>query len=285
MKRLGYLCLIVLFSNSLFAIHYNNILFSAFNKENKEFEEKKQENVDLHYFKARYYNADVGRFLSPDPHTLNTGNLDLKHPQTLNPYIYCINNPLKFYDPDGLLTRIITTNNMNTGMVYNASSGEQVSKYETNVYINGRHSGTFYFTRDPYGLEGRGIRQGEGTYGSWKEAPPGTFYASRYRNTRVLLSDRIGGTTIEGPDGTREYLEKHQQGNYAGGCLTTENIGNYLDAISEDLDNDIEGDVKETIVDRHNKINAVFQKAKFYIQVGWDAYRNRYDEYLNEDER
>jgi RHS repeat-associated protein len=102
MKRLVYLSLIVLFSNSLFAMPYNNILFSAFHKENKEFEKKEQKNSDLHYFKARYYNADVGRFLSPDPHTLNPRSLELNDPQTLNPYVYCTNNPNKYVDPNGL---------------------------------------------------------------------------------------------------------------------------------------------------------------------------------------
>ncbi len=102
MKRLVYLSLIVLFSNSLFGIHYNNILLSAFNKENKEFEKKEQESSEFHYFQARYYNADVGRFLSPDPHTLNPRNLTLTNPQTLNPYVYCINDPLTYVDPNGL---------------------------------------------------------------------------------------------------------------------------------------------------------------------------------------
>ncbi len=102
MKRLVYLCLIALFSNSLFAMPYNNILFSAFHKENKEFEKNEQKNSDLHYFKARYYNANVGRFLSPDPHTLNPRNLSLTNPQTLNPYVYCINDPLTYVDPNGL---------------------------------------------------------------------------------------------------------------------------------------------------------------------------------------
>jgi len=102
MKRLVSLSLIVLFSNSLFAMPYNNILFSAFHKENKEFEKNEQKNSDLHYFKARYYNANVGRFLSPDPHTLNPRNLTLTNPQTLNPYVYCINDPLTYVDPNGL---------------------------------------------------------------------------------------------------------------------------------------------------------------------------------------
>ncbi len=113
MKRLVYLSLIVLFSNSLFAMPYNNILFSAFHKENKEFEKKEQKNSDLHYFKARYYNADVGRFLSPDPHTLNPRSLELNDPQTLNPYVYCTNNPNKYVDPNGKF-RVYAFANWNT---------------------------------------------------------------------------------------------------------------------------------------------------------------------------
>jgi RHS repeat-associated protein len=44
----------------------------------------------LFYFNQRYYDPDLGRFITEDP----AG-------QGLNPYAYCANNPLMYVDPDG----------------------------------------------------------------------------------------------------------------------------------------------------------------------------------------
>ncbi len=46
---------------------------------------------------ARYYNAEIGRFISEDP-----WKGTIIEPNTLNPYPYVLNNPLKYVDPLGL---------------------------------------------------------------------------------------------------------------------------------------------------------------------------------------
>jgi RHS repeat-associated protein len=51
----------------------------------------------LYYYRARYYDPVLGRFLSPDPAAPR-----LRQPLTLNPYIYTQNNPVRFTDPLGL---------------------------------------------------------------------------------------------------------------------------------------------------------------------------------------
>jgi RHS repeat-associated protein len=51
----------------------------------------------LYYYRMRYYDPMIGRFLQKDP---ILGSIDL--PQTLNPYPYTANNPLLFIDPFGL---------------------------------------------------------------------------------------------------------------------------------------------------------------------------------------
>jgi RHS repeat-associated protein len=55
--------------------------------------------LGLDYFGARYYGNAIGRFTRPDP-----AKIDLKHltnPQKWNKYAYTINNPLRYFDPDG----------------------------------------------------------------------------------------------------------------------------------------------------------------------------------------
>ena len=51
---------------------------------------------DVDYMHARYYNPQVGRFLSTDP-AMGTA----QRPQSWNRYAYALNNPLKWVDPTG----------------------------------------------------------------------------------------------------------------------------------------------------------------------------------------
>ena len=51
----------------------------------------------LYYLKARYYDPETGRFISQD----NVSYLDPDHVMGLNLYLYCNNNPVMGYDPDG----------------------------------------------------------------------------------------------------------------------------------------------------------------------------------------
>ncbi|MDQ3799934.1 MAG: hypothetical protein M3384_10810, partial [Acidobacteriota bacterium] len=54
--------------------------------------------IDLDFAQARFYNANLGRFTSPD-HVLN--DADEATPQSWNLYIYTRNNPLTYTDPTG----------------------------------------------------------------------------------------------------------------------------------------------------------------------------------------
>jgi len=57
---------------------------------------KEKDITGLYYFGARYYDPTIGRFITRDPVKGNIMN-----PQTLNPYVYCLNNPMKYIDLDG----------------------------------------------------------------------------------------------------------------------------------------------------------------------------------------
>lgn len=68
-------------------IQLNNTKYT-YNEINKLLKQK--------YCGARYYDPAIERFISRDP---LTGERNL--PQTLNRYVYCLNNPLKYVDPSG----------------------------------------------------------------------------------------------------------------------------------------------------------------------------------------
>ncbi|MCL2617080.1 MAG: RHS repeat-associated core domain-containing protein, partial [Defluviitaleaceae bacterium] len=59
--------------------------------------------TQAYYLRARYYNPQVGRFNQPDPHW-NTRNMQGSNEAILqsgNLYVYTMNNPVKWADPNG----------------------------------------------------------------------------------------------------------------------------------------------------------------------------------------
>ena len=57
----------------------------------------------LHYFGARYYDSQTGRFVSVDPLYVEDVNDLISVPQGLNFYTYTSNNPVRHVDPSGLM--------------------------------------------------------------------------------------------------------------------------------------------------------------------------------------
>ena len=68
----------------------------AVNVRHKYTDQEWDSETGLYYYKARYYNPLVGRFISAD--TVVTDPFD---PQNLNRYSYVINNPIRYADPTG----------------------------------------------------------------------------------------------------------------------------------------------------------------------------------------
>ncbi len=68
----------------------------------------KDDATGQYYAKARYFTTGLGRWSQPEP--LLKGVPDIKflyNPQMLNPYVYCLNNPLKYVDPDGMKVSVV----------------------------------------------------------------------------------------------------------------------------------------------------------------------------------
>ncbi|MCP4651936.1 MAG: hypothetical protein GY858_00930 [Candidatus Omnitrophica bacterium] len=63
---------------------------------NYNFTGKELDETGLYYYSARYYDAQLGRFITADTIVPEPYN-----PQSLNRYSYCYNNPIKYTDPSG----------------------------------------------------------------------------------------------------------------------------------------------------------------------------------------
>jgi RHS repeat-associated protein len=71
---------------------------------------KEADSTGLSYYGARYYDPELGRFLTRDP---LAGKKAV--PQSLNQYTYCLNNAVKLVDPAGLTYRMCS---VDTGVCY-----------------------------------------------------------------------------------------------------------------------------------------------------------------------
>jgi RHS repeat-associated protein len=59
---------------------------------------RERDTSDLYHYRARYYHAGLGRFLSEDPLGLTAG---------INAYVYAFNDPVNLVDPSGLRTYVL----------------------------------------------------------------------------------------------------------------------------------------------------------------------------------
>ena len=55
--------------------------------------------TNLDNFEARFFASRIGRFMSPDPRPVTS--ILLQNPQDLNPYVYTIDSPERYFDPNG----------------------------------------------------------------------------------------------------------------------------------------------------------------------------------------
>lgn len=115
---------------------FGNMITSKGNGENHyTFTGKERDSEsNLFYFGARYYNPILGRFISKDIVEPN-----YEDPQSLNRYVYAMNNPIKFIDPTGLYSQLIQTN-----YVITSSFNEKRTYMYNGRLIHDIHKGTDY---------------------------------------------------------------------------------------------------------------------------------------------
>jgi len=86
--------------NIITAITYHPFgeTFAVQGSEHYLFNGKELDSTGLYYYGARYYDPELGRFVTRDP---LRGRVSA--PQSLNRYTYVLNNPLRLIDPWGLI--------------------------------------------------------------------------------------------------------------------------------------------------------------------------------------
>lgn len=104
----------------------------------------------LDYMKARYYGANLGRFLSVDPlaSSARPGS-----PQSWNRYSYTFNNPFAFIDPDGRDALAVTY----PDYMVQTPVGRRQLGHSGVVLINPESGFTRYFEYGRYDAEGHGV--------------------------------------------------------------------------------------------------------------------------------
>jgi len=80
----------------------------------------KQNEEEIYYFNARWFDPEMGIFLTEDP-----AKPDYKDPLTMNTYAYCKNNPIMNIDPDGEFWNFIVNIISAFAVAYGTSAGLQ----------------------------------------------------------------------------------------------------------------------------------------------------------------
>ena len=111
----------------------------------------------IQYFGARWYEPELGRFLSVDPVTFKEGNVF-----SFNRYAYANNNPYKYVDPDGrevvqvgilfslpevlggfqkLLRRDVKVSGFSAGLAWSTPDAYGQGEYDIGLYLTTRLNG------------------------------------------------------------------------------------------------------------------------------------------------
>lgn len=132
----------------------------------------------LHYYGARYYDSEIGRFVSVDPWEGRTYD-----PQSLNKYAYVQNNPVKYVDPSGAKLEDFWFNSPTNGSSYSygeefgvykgvsVRSGESLTADVRNEYQCTNLAKNFALSEYDVNLGGLGNGDAYGTQAAYDNAP------------------------------------------------------------------------------------------------------------------
>ncbi len=112
---------------------------------------------DLVHMDGRVYDPTIGRFLSPDNY-VPTGDT-----QGFNRYSYCLNNPLKYVDPDGELPWLIPIIAGTINVIANLDGGHGLGYHVANFFV-GAGAGVVAMGSGGAAIVGSGALLGVGNY-------------------------------------------------------------------------------------------------------------------------
>ena len=187
----------------------------------------------LYFYRARYYNPNLGRFMSEDP---------LGFKGDINGYRYALDSPVSLSDPSGLKASVACLRCFGVGSMscIAAQDDTSVLHFDTNFGKN-EASGT---PGDPFGDNG--------------PLPPGSYdlvnaYSPKFGRTLPSPTNTGVPGEVVTPLGTNRAGIRVHKGSYSRGCLTLGNgsEGDQLEnSIRELVDNNAQdGGTSLRIVD------------------------------------
>ncbi|MFO0819074.1 MAG: RHS repeat-associated core domain-containing protein [Pirellulales bacterium] len=161
------------------------------------------ETTGLYYYRKRFYDSHIGRFISEDPGRLSTGDINL--------FRYVGNSPTHFVDPNGLETTLITTYDYGIG-----------SHSAVHVSTPGQPD----FLYDP-----------GGSYGDGKRGSGGFFEGSEADLNNYIKYQKDTGSTVEtkklntSPDEEKKIRERAEELGDTGPFTCASSVSSTLDGI------------------------------------------------------
>ena len=152
--------------------------------ENHFTDKKRDQESNLDYFGARYYESTLGRFMSPD----SLGG-HLADPESLNKYAYARDNPLIYIDPDGHDFNLTGCGQTNTTNCQSNMAGTYDSngKFTATIISNGANG-----PQDQNGNAYSGTVTSAGV--SFSQAGSNTSYGGQWiNNTNDVSFAQTGG--------------------------------------------------------------------------------------------
>ncbi len=110
------------------------------------------EETGLYYYNARYYDPEIGRFLTADSIVPNPGN-----GQAFNRYAYVYNNPLFYTDPSGHDPITAAVVGAMVSAIITAAQGGSPQQILTSAFLGAVSGATFYGVGQALHVAGAGI--------------------------------------------------------------------------------------------------------------------------------
>ena len=150
--------------------------------------QERDEETDLYYYNARYYDAELGRFASVDPWFG-----DIMDPQSLNKFSYVRNNPLRYVDPTGMY-------NEESGEIEEGDTMDSITN-EVNealgIETDWDTIASVSFLEDRFGSTDPADLIGEFTYTGTDSNYDITWHLDLYNETRSQALINTNGTALD----------------------------------------------------------------------------------------